>query len=110
MDLLKSRSQEGQHIGYVDPRYCGSANSEYHDRQNTAAPQPQHPLRLTELVGRECYNVTMRQVMTDSTSSLKSLEMVCRSKLRNLLEEMQVIRAENRLLPMSFDANFYQAK
>ena len=47
--LLKSSSQEGQHIGYVDPRYCGSANSEYHDRQNTAAPQPQHPLRLTEL-------------------------------------------------------------
>ena len=50
--------------------------------------------------------MTMHQIMTDSKSSVKSLEMVCRSKL----EEMQVMRAENRLLPMSFGANFYRAK
>ena len=62
------------------------------------------------LVDRECYNVTVRNVMRDSKSSVKNLEVICRSKLGSLLEEMQVMRAENRLLPMSFENNFYRAE
>ena len=61
------------------------------------------------LVDRECYNITVRNVMRDSKSTFKNLEMTCLSKLGSLLDEMQVMRADNRLLPMSFENNFYRA-